>query len=388
MEQKIIFQPLVELKSPVNLQRMTDSKIDFVWEQVEGAASYTLHLGIEFAGGSTSSPAYTNIKDNHIVVSMDNLDEVEGGISYSDSNDWTSIDPNSLLAFSNTHNRFYWSVEAFDADGNLLSKSNGYRLGDQSIGNLPYFYLQQRTMTAADQFVLERKYEEALHAYKTAYAGNKQDLHSLRMINRLLASKESFTDITMDEALKQETLSYQKLYAEVHPTGGNLFILVMHYYESGDWKLFNQIYQQYLLFADDSDHSYTQAIYAMALFKQGAWQEAEQQFGRAIVLDKTHRFIGGYLALVLHNDHSFERALELAASNLEYSSGSDTDPHKWVLLLNQLRAEAGEDKGYLTELNERMVGFLYDKPELVKDWRAPKNRTVMKAFLEALLEVR
>ncbi|WP_281202997.1 hypothetical protein [Cytobacillus kochii] len=92
-----------------------------------------------------------------------------------------SVDPNTLLAFTNPNNRFSWSVDAFDEHDKLLTRSNGYRLGNDTIGHLPFFYLKTRTLTEADQLLLDKKFTEALEAYKV----NLDDKHSERMIKRL-----------------------------------------------------------------------------------------------------------------------------------------------------------------------------------------------------------
>lgn len=53
--------------------------------------------------------------------------------------------------------RFSWNIEALDADGRLITRSNGYRLNEDTVGNMPFFYLKERELTTADQLLLDKK---------------------------------------------------------------------------------------------------------------------------------------------------------------------------------------------------------------------------------------
>ncbi|WP_040951827.1 carboxypeptidase regulatory-like domain-containing protein [Gorillibacterium massiliense] len=391
LEQTVVFQPLIQLDSPVNLQKVTEPVIDFTWEPVKGADYYALELGIQIEGGWIGSPAFSHIRDTHLQVKAEELYDIKFGYSASSTEPnkdhaWPDIDSNSLLGFSNPDNRFYWSVKAYDADGHLLSKSEGYRLKEAEAGNLPQFYLRQRTMTEADQLVKKRRYEEALAAYKSAYAADPGDAHSLNMILRLLESRNSFSDAKTGE---EDRLHYLELLTELRPTPENLANLASTYYEKRDWPIFNRSYGQYLKIRQIDDNGYMDAIGAQGYFKQNKLPEAEAQFARSLAADRSHRFIGAYIALALRTDLTFDRALKLAEQYPDYSWSIDNvNPHKWPEMLKAMRQEAGDDKAYMTELANRMDGFLSDKPETIRDWQAPRGRSAMKDFLEKLLEVK
>lgn len=126
------------------------------------------------------SPFRSHIATNKTDVPVEDLYNHTVGLSMSDDEP-NSVDPITLLAFTNPNNRFSWSVDAFDENDELLTRSNGYRLGNDTIGHLPFFYLKMRTLTEADQLLLDKKFTEALEAYKV----NPEDKHSERMIKRL-----------------------------------------------------------------------------------------------------------------------------------------------------------------------------------------------------------
>ncbi|WP_225230819.1 carboxypeptidase-like regulatory domain-containing protein [Cytobacillus stercorigallinarum] len=178
----ITLRPLIEIDSPVNQEKITTDTVKFSWEPVKGAAYYQLHLAVDIddGSGSISSSFPSHIATNEIEVPVEEIYDHTVGLSMS-GDEPDSVDPLTLLAFANPNNRFSWSVDAFDENDELLTRSNGYRLGNDTIGHLPFFYLKTRTLTEADQLLLDKKFTEALKAYKT----NPEDKHSQRMIKRL-----------------------------------------------------------------------------------------------------------------------------------------------------------------------------------------------------------
>src|SRR5690606_29650512 len=172
------------------------------------------------------------------------------------------VDPLSLLAYTNPENRFHWNVIAYDKDGELITKSNGYRLDDKTIGNLPFFYLKERELTNADRLLLDNKVDEALEEYKKNYVEDPDDIHSLRMITRLIGAQEEDYRITE----KEETIPYLEELAIKSPSESTAGRLAMHYYEQYDWDNFHKWFDPYLDKEEEFD-SYNQSIYASALMK-------------------------------------------------------------------------------------------------------------------------
>lgn len=77
---------------------------------------------------------------------LETLYSVESSYSYKKFGDKEIPDPSNLLGYADPSSRFSWSVEAYDAGGKLLTRSDGYRLNQQTMGHLPFFYLKERTL--------------------------------------------------------------------------------------------------------------------------------------------------------------------------------------------------------------------------------------------------
>lgn len=178
----ITLRPLIEVASPVNQEEITTETVKFSWEPVKEAAYYQLHLGVEIddGAGSISSPFRSHIATNEVDVPVEDLYDHTVGLSMS-GDEMDTVNPITLLTFANPNNRFSWSIDAFNENDELLTRSNGYRLGNDTIGNLPFFYLKTRQLTKADQLLLDKKFTEALKAYKAT----PTDKHNQRMIKRL-----------------------------------------------------------------------------------------------------------------------------------------------------------------------------------------------------------
>lgn len=385
-EQHIVLQPLLELQQPVDQQIITDQTIHFKWEKVPGAAYYELNATLPIKGGSVGTTLLSKIKDNYVQLSSDELYEHNTGLSYEKSGDWASVEPATLLGFANTENRYSWSVSAFDADGHLITRSNGYRLKESTFGKLPFFYLKERTMTAADLLLMKGQVNEALAGYKQAYEGDPQDIHSLRMIIRMLQSKAS---IMRDNKADAEAISFLKRKVALAPTANDLFNLCIYYYGQEDWIAFQDYYEQYnRLPKPYTDDSYSQSIYATALMREGKLAEARVQFAKIIPADASHRFVGNYLAVEVYSTGSYDSAISIAEKYPERLSGQDD--RYWYTLLKQVKLAADGSASYQRELKEKLDWYFGGKQTKTKleAWiEGTSTDSAMKTFLQALLKV-
>ncbi|MCQ6561076.1 tetratricopeptide repeat protein [Paenibacillus mendelii] len=334
IKQTIVFTPLIELSSPVNQQTVTESYIDFQWEQTEGATYYSLEATVPIKGGSVGTTIRTHIKDNRIRISLDELYEHAVGISYGEPGDWGSISPGSLLGFTDTENRYSWGVLAYDASGRLLSRSSGYRLGEDTVGNLPFFYMKERTMTEADLLLRGGKLDAALASYKAAYEQNTGDVHSMRMIIRMLEAKASVMDETKYE---EEALQDLEKLRKLRPSANVMNRLASYYYEKEDWPAYHEAVDEYLRLSKVPLNDYEQSVYATALMRQGKLKESLERFEQALRVDSSHRFVGNYLAILVYVNPSLDPALKAANQYPERSFGMDS--RDWSELVHKLQEE-------------------------------------------------
>lgn len=379
----IMLQPLLELQSPVNSQVLTGDTVQFKWEAVEGAAYYNLSTTVDDEGGSFSYITRQRITDNQVEVPVKELYNSGGFSTGSSGGDWQSVSPASLLGFADPDSRFSWSIDAYNAQGRVITRSNGYRLNEETVGNLPFFYLKSRTMTAADKLVADKKPEEALEAYRSDYAANPQDDHALKMLIHLLFAKHSYS---RDAGTMNEAMTLLVKLVKLRPDANFAFNLADYYLDRSDWSNYNQYYALYLELNGQEQGSYDRSLNALALMYQGKLDEARQQFALAMEADPSHRFIGSYLAAELAAGQPLESVLELAKRYPEHSFGKGG--YSWPLLIMELQAErSGEPEAFDKLLAEKLDAYMSRQDEALEQWAGNGTPTALKKWIKAVLKV-
>ncbi|AIQ39614.1 carboxypeptidase-like regulatory domain-containing protein [Paenibacillus sp. FSL R5-0912] len=378
----IILQPLLELKSPVNSQLLTGDSVEFEWETVRNAASYSLSGTVSAEGSTFSYVIRQHITGNKISIPVTDLYN-SGGFSTSSSGEgWESVEPSSLLGFADPSGRFSWSIEAYDVSGRVITRSNGYRLNEDTVGNLPFFYLQSRSLTAADQLVKAQKLEQALEAYRHDYARDPQDDHALKMLVHLMTAKASYTK---DKSLEAATIPLLVKLVELRPTADSVFNLALYYYEQSDWKSYNHYYSWFLELREQKPHSYDQGINATALMHQGELDEARRQFVASLEEDGSHRFTGSYLAAELAAGQPLDDVLKLALRYPQHSPGSGTV--NWAKLITQMKAERTGQPELFDRQLKQMLELYTARSGKLREWTEESGDSALKTFMKAVLEV-
>ncbi|KUP24416.1 hypothetical protein, partial [Paenibacillus sp. DMB5] len=384
----ITLQPLLELQSPVNSQVLTGDAVQFKWEAVDGAAYYNLSTTVDDKGSFLSHVTRQRITDNQVEIPVTELynsggfstgsfSTVEGGEG------WQSVSPASLLGFANPDSRFSWSIDAYDAQGHVITRSNGYRLNEETVGNLPFFYLKSRTMTAADMLVADQKLEEAMEAYRRDYADNPQDDHALKMLIHLLFAKHSHT---RDARTMDEAMGLLVKLVELRPDANFAFNLADYYLDRSDWSSYNKYHALYLKLNGHEPDSYDRALNGVALMYQGRLDEARQELAQAMETDPSHRFIGSYLAAELAAGQPLDSVLELAKRYPQHSFGQGG--YSWPLLIMELQAErTGGPAAFDKLLADKLDAYMSRQDEALKQWAGEGAPTALKTFIKAVLEV-
>ncbi|MFD2328941.1 hypothetical protein ACFSR7_06735 [Cohnella sp. GCM10020058] len=381
----ITLQRLIQLRAPVDQQVITGDTIKFEWESVEGASYYKLNGTFPVENGSVGFQIKDHIEGNAVELPLETLYSVATGYSYKKFDDKELPDPSNLLGFADPSSRFSWNVEAYDAGGQLLTRSNGYRLNEQTMGHLPFFYLKARTLTEADRLLLEGRMDEAWSAYKADYARDEQDHHSLRMIVKL----SGIPAPGQKQILDVVSLTYLEKQASIDDSGSALATLIEHYGSVGNWPLVDRYYGMLEEARQGRVESYTQALYGTLLLKQGKIREGEAQLRQAQETDPSNRFIGSYLASVIYLSGDLDKAEALARQYPERSYYDQANPD-WSKLVHDLAEESRNANGdaYLSQLRDALrVGFGGDQTR-VAEWRiANSEHAAMEAFVVALSKV-
>ncbi|MBU9713650.1 carboxypeptidase-like regulatory domain-containing protein [Evansella tamaricis] len=360
--------PLIDIYYPANDDVIFGEDVTFSWSKVPEASTYTISMAIEYDGGSISSPVITGIEESEITVPLEYLYEKTVGLSFS-NDEWTSINPESILAFANVNGKFSWSVNAYDQKGKLLGQSEGYRLREETMGELPFFQLKSRKMTDADEMLMSGKLEEALEMYKYNVENDSDDLHSLRMVTRING---------LDAERAEETFYYRKKLAEHQPTADNLFQVFEYYYFTAEnmeeaYKWFHK----YLEVEQQRPGPYVESLYGVLLTRLGKLEESRNYLSEVIKEDPSNRFIGYWLALELYFEQDMEDVWTIADSYRERGY----DAVKWPSLVKEL------EKVDPVVVKEAVRLFLLDEKEKLRTYLLNKGEEIQQ-FIHALENVR
>ncbi len=375
----ITLHELITIESPTNEKVIKDNSVYFEWEDVEEATYYNINLGIEMESASISSGFKTNVTENNLHVPIEDFyTQTVGVLLPGDDLEAPNTYPFSLLAFANTEGKFFWSVEAYDQNDHMLSRSNGYRLDKDSIGKLPFFHLQQRKLTDADQMLLNNDMKNALKAYKKAYEGDPNDTHSLRMITRLIG-----IDAKDDESEHKLVIPFLKdLVDKRAASPEDIWRLVLYYYELQDWYLFNLYFESYSTMLNGKISEYEKGIFAKSLMQQGKFETAENQLMDIIEMDYSNQFIGDLIAVNLYLHESIPKALTLAKRYPERLSAEQmTD---WVTLLQQMEMEAATTSDYDDFLKKVLDLYMKGKEKELSHQISKIDQPALKKFMRSL----
>lgn len=370
--------PLIEIHQPVNSEEITENQLQFSWEPVEGAEYYNISVGREIEGGSVSHDLKSGIKSTEITVPVEDLYFSQGAILFMEESDWKGIDYSSVLGFADPRGRFFWNVEAYDEKGNLISQSHGYRLGADTFGNLPTFYLKNRVLSKADKVLLKNKQEEALEMYKRNYAENPDDLHSLLMICKIIGVEEW----VVNKSSKELAMPYLEELAEKAPNEILFLDILQYYYEKEDWQTYEKWYERFEGIKGDILNEYIEGNYAMALLKQEKYEEARAQFQLVMEQGYRHEFIGEWIALELFLGEPLDKVVELAKEHPElgiYDVRID-----WELLIKNLQQEEVQFEGYMEELEAVLEWHFKGENEGFEKWSNITDKVELKRFMEEL----
>ncbi|WP_404449600.1 carboxypeptidase-like regulatory domain-containing protein [Sutcliffiella horikoshii] len=376
--QDSIINPLIEINQPVNSEEITDNQLHFSWEAVEGATYYSISVGREVEGGSVSHGLKSGIKSTELTIPVEELYFSQGGIQFTEESDWSGIDYSSVLGFADPRGRFFWNVEAYDEKGDLITQSQGYRLRDDTFGNLPTFYLKNRELSKADRMLLKNKPEEALKMYKRNYADNPDDLHSLLMISKIIGVEQW----VLNNSPKDLAMPYLEELAEKAPNEILFLDILQYYYEKEDWQTYEEWYERFGVIKGDILNEYIEGYHAMALLKQEKYEEARTQFQLVMEQGYRHEYISDWIALELHLGEPIEKAGEMARKYPE--QGIYDVRIDWEVMIKNLQREEEQFVGYMEELTVVLGWHFKEENERLDEWSNTTAKIELKRFIEEL----
>jgi hypothetical protein len=371
-----MINPLLEVYSPINSEEIKSDKVTFTWESEEDATYYNISLGREIKRGGVSHVFKNGIKENSIEISLEDINNLTTSVALGDTSDWEESDYASVLGFSNPEARFFWYVQAYNEEGDLLTQSQGFRLGPETIGNLPSFYLKNRDLIEADRLLLNQKPVDALKEFRRNYEQNSNDIHSLLMITRLIGI----------ETMEQEAfVTYWERLVELAPSENTFLDLIDYNFGKRQWFEVTRWYEEYKEWGGSYFNEHFESKYAASVIKQGNLYEARRQYQQVMNKHSAHHtYVGEWIALELFTKDSMEAALEVAKSypvrNLYYENIN------WNDMVQALLVEQKHYPGYKEELVSLLNLYFEDKIEELKQELQESDKEALKRFMEELMK--
>src|SRR5699024_9054113 len=227
--------------------------------------------------------------------------------------------------------------------------------------------------------------EGALSAYKESYESNTDDLHSLRMIPRLIGMNGDGTE----EKWQDLALPYIKSLAKQTNIEQYITDLIQYYYDREEWNDFHKWSEHYVdLKGDHLDH-YIRGLYANALMKQKKLQAARAAFEKAMEMDDSNRFIGNWLAVELYLNESFEKVLDIAKSYPErpLERPMIKVQGEWATIITKLKKEGSQSEAYRNKLKEALAIYFKGNEKNLTDWIDSTEKPAIKEFIKALRKI-
>ncbi len=171
------FVDTIKVISPAENAEVEGEAIRFKWSEVENAAYYTLTLGSYSGnlGGTFSNYLDRLFYTNEAVLTGQELSYANGALAMDDE----GLLPDSILGYGLPDSKYFWSVNAHDERGNIITSSNGY--GSENID----FRFPYRELTAGDKLLMDRRLAEAIAAYEAAIGENPTDNYSRAMLAKI-----------------------------------------------------------------------------------------------------------------------------------------------------------------------------------------------------------
>ncbi|MCG5103915.1 carboxypeptidase-like regulatory domain-containing protein [Oceanobacillus alkalisoli] len=381
----ITLAPLLEVNAPANEAILEEETIDFSWEAVEGAAYYMLDFHIEESEVSYGMSWDRKVEGNQLSLPVESLYNIYLNVLLDiaeTKNDY--FNPATMLGFENPEGHYSWNVKAFDKNGNLITQSNGYRLAEETIGNLPTMYLKQRELTAEDELLLAGELEQALDGYRNVLTSNPEDLHSLRMVARLIGIE---ADGSFSTTQKLQQPYYEQL---AGLTADPIYIdqILRFYYEESDWEQFEKWYQKYKRSLKETIDPHTKSIHANALLFQGEYEAAADLHMEALQEGSGHHNIGNLLALEIYLGTDLDEVYDLARQYpyMEYTTGN-VGVVDWSVLISDIKKAVNEHTRVIDILHEGLRFFFKEQGAKLEEWKEQTEQAPLTKFIHALEEV-
>ncbi|OLO38116.1 hypothetical protein BTR23_12025 [Alkalihalophilus pseudofirmus] len=370
----ITFLPLMDMIQPVNNVEETEDEITFAWKPMEKAKTYELSIFVPFEkGGGFSVPVRRQISQSSITLSVQELANLHTTGAYSFDENGVIFEPERLLGLSNPDGKYSWSVRAFDESGQEVGRSDGYRLSEATMGEVPFFHLMHRELSASDKLLLKKQIEEALVSYKQDVERDPHDVHALRMITVLLEHQSREGD---QELNCEQYYDYMERLATLTDHPDHYYHFVGKAREENDWLAYDEWFGKYekaLKLRGEQPNYYVAKEHGRALMEQEKWSEAKEWLYYALKNDRSNETVIELLALELYLGTSLDTVVSLAEDHPVLSDGFEN----WTPYVQDVVVDE--------EMKAALHTYLRKGAEAVE---LPHSKGANQAFLQQLVNHR
>jgi tetratricopeptide (TPR) repeat protein len=246
---------------------------------------------------------------------------------------------------------------------------------------LPFFHLNEREITKADQLLLDQKIAEAFQQYKRDFEVNVKNMHALRMMLRL--NRPAFHDSTLPES---EVLKYLKVLAEHKQSSEDIYDLVQYYYNRQMWSEYHEWFDRYKSFNEKHNeplNAYVESRHAIAFMREGLLEEARGHFAKVVPLDRSHRFVGHWLALEYYIGTPVDKVVELSK---KFPERGLSDTPDWTGMLLSLQEEEQTSSYKKQFLQIGLTYHIEGKSGKLEQHLKTEGSSSQKRFLKALMD--
>lgn len=183
-----VFRNTFTVHSPEPGQKAAGDEFTVSWDEVEGAAYYTVEPVIsedpyKKSGTNMRSPAadingVRKIKDSHATFNIKMLRNQSMGFFGSDG---TSIEPVSVLGIFLPGAEYPIVVNAYDENNKLITSSLPMRTYYDQVPSI----IVEGRLTVGEEMILRRDYPAAIEYYENILNDNPDDIDALRYLTRI-----------------------------------------------------------------------------------------------------------------------------------------------------------------------------------------------------------
>lgn len=181
---KYAFQPRINFREPSGQQSYKQGEeLKISWDEVQEASSYNLHIALHLDNGYVSTVYRKSLAGNFYVFHPQGLALREMNFVARSDN---ILAPSAILGSFYPGAELYFFVEAIDKQGKSIADSEGYVF--QLYGNYPSILVEGQGadhLSPGDRLVIEKKYAEAVQAYKKELEAKPSDPNILLSLARL-----------------------------------------------------------------------------------------------------------------------------------------------------------------------------------------------------------